>query len=251
MNGILFACSWFSNVHLIYPCGIIRAIRWNCKIILLLGNIKVAVLIRGNSLIIAFLDGAIFWRMVNFFQLVRVIANMSMNPVVGSHLSTQATQNSQLTTLLKNLVSRTSGPVLLAALGCLNNLTYYVQTPTSLLDLTQGLYLVNIALHHLSVHFFDWSGHCWLTRTFGRNLSEILILPTSVGAGWWSELPVLNSFIHTKLFSGVLSVLADKNAIPSQDCAVEACRVLGNLTRHKRTRDLIFSEGGKSKISKT
>lgn len=32
--------------------------------------------------------------------------------------------------------------------------------------------------------------------------------------------------------------------INSQDCAIEACRVLGNLTRHKHSRDALYEEEG-------
>lgn len=82
-----------------------------------------------------FLDSNSF---ANFFiQVIRVVANMSMNPLVGSHLSAL---DGQLAGLLRILVTGKDGAVLLAALGCLNNLSYYVQAHASLIELTKGFH---------------------------------------------------------------------------------------------------------------
>lgn len=73
--------------------------------------------------------------------MIRIIANMSMNPVVGSNLSpaTNEKHSLQLTQLLSVLLLRKDpGITLLATLGCLNNISYYCNTHSTLVDITQG-----------------------------------------------------------------------------------------------------------------
>ncbi|KAK6620587.1 hypothetical protein RUM43_010879 [Polyplax serrata] len=116
-------------------------------------------------------------------KVIRIIANMSMNPIVGSNLSPVANEKKslQLSHLLSILLLRKDpGMALLATLGCLNNVSYYCNTHSVLIDITQGI-----------------------ERVLGLN---------------------------------------------SNDCLAEAARVLGNLTRHKEIRDLIFSTGGVTQL---
>jgi len=61
-----------------------------------------------------------------------------MNPVVGNILSAPGGHGAELAALLKGLVAGTANSVMLAALGCLNNLSYYGQAHTCLLELTKG-----------------------------------------------------------------------------------------------------------------
>ena len=127
---------------------------------------------------------------------------MSMNPVVGSNLSpaTNEKNSLQLSQLLSVLLLRKDpGITLLATLGCLNNISYYCNTHSTLVDITQGM-----------------------------------------GLTVWP-----NNFLHFlpskyNLISGVERVLG----LPSEECQAEAARVLGNLTRHKEIRDLLFNTGG-------
>lgn len=76
-------------------------------------------------------------------QVIRIIANMCMNPVVGSNLSPNEGNESnslKLSHLLTTLLQRKDpGIALLACLGCLNNISYYCGNHSSLLDITEGI----------------------------------------------------------------------------------------------------------------
>ena len=64
-----------------------------------------------------------------------------MNPIVGSNLSPMANEKKslKLSKLLSTMLMRKDpGMVLLATLGCLNNVSYYCDSHSSLVDIAQG-----------------------------------------------------------------------------------------------------------------
>lgn len=64
-----------------------------------------------------------------------------MNPIVGSNLSPTANEKKSLhlsESLSVLLLRKEPGMALLATLGCLNNVTYYCNTHSALIDITQG-----------------------------------------------------------------------------------------------------------------
>lgn len=129
---------------------------------------------------------------------------MSMNPIVGSNLSPVANEKKslQLSHLLSILLLRKDpGMALLATLGCLNNVSYYCNTHSVLIDITQG-----------KLFFY------YVEASVEKVVRRMLFI----------------------FFLGIERVLG----LNSNDCLAEAARVLGNLTRHKEIRDLIFSTGG-------
>lgn len=91
--------------------------------------------------IVAVMLMMIYLILVCMWQVIRIVANMSMNPVVGSNLSpaTNEKNSLHLSQLLSVLLLRKDpGITLLATLGCLNNISYYCNTHSALVDITQG-----------------------------------------------------------------------------------------------------------------
>jgi len=83
-----------------------------------------------------------------------------------------------------------------------------------------------------------WCAEDWLIISSASPETQSCILYTRL-------VSIFDSALFFLWLSEVLKVLDVRRGHPTIDSCIEACRVLGNLTRHKLSRELLFKEDGR------
>ncbi|XP_066469356.1 armadillo repeat-containing protein 2 [Tiliqua scincoides] len=158
-------------------------------------------------------------------KLIRVIANLSIHPSVGTSLATNHRIVALLITVLEYKSVDDCEELVINTTATINNLSYY-QVKNSVIQ-EKKLYIAELLLKLLMSSNMD--GILEATRVFG-NLSQ------------YHE--ICDFIIQRKVYKFMIALLDAKN----QDVCFSACGVLINLTVDKSRRSILNEEGGIKKL---
>ncbi|NWI16700.1 ARMC2 protein, partial [Crypturellus soui] len=158
-------------------------------------------------------------------KLIRVLANLSVHPSVGTALAAAHPVAELLVTVLEYKSIDDCEELVINAAAAINNLSYYKVRTSAIED--KKLHIAEMLLKLLMSNSMD--GVVEAVRVFG-NLSQ------------YHE--ICDFIIQKKIYKFMIALLDAKN----QDVCYSACGVLLNLTVDKNRRALLKEEGGIGKL---